>query len=78
MKKSENAPFSENEKTVSFLHSERDQKIKDNACYIKKAGEGGESALHYASELRKAALSDRNFIIMDYEKTIVSIINMLL
>ena len=82
MEKSANAPFSETEKTVIFLHPavsfEIDQKIKDDSYCIKKAGEGGEAALHYVSEMRKAAVSDKNFIIMDYDKTIVFIINMLL
>ena len=82
MKKSDNAPFSETEKTVIFLHPavsfEIDQKIKDDAYRIKKAGEGGEAIPYYVSELRKAALSDKNFIIIDYEKTIVFFINTLL
>jgi len=82
MEKSANSPFSETEKTVIFLHSEVsfeiDQKIKDDAFYIKKEGEGGEAALHYVRELRKAALSGKNFIIIEYEKLIGLIINTLL
>ena len=81
MKKTDNAPFTETEKTVIFLHQavsfEIDQKIKDDAYYIKKAGEGAEAIPYFVSELRKAALSDRNFIITDYDKRIVFIINML-
>ena len=79
MEKSDNSPFSETEKTVIFLHSEVsfeiDQKIKDDAYYIKKAGEDEVAALHYVRELRKAALSDKNFIIMYYEKLIGFLIN---
>ena len=82
MENTANAPFSETEKTVIFLHSavsfEIDQKIKDDAYCIMKAGEGEEAVLHYVSELRKAALSDRNFIIMDYEYIIGFLINMLM
>lgn len=82
MEKSANAPFSETEKTVIFLHSEVsfeiDQKIKDNAYCIEKAEEGEVAAIHYVRELRKAALSDKNFIIMHYEKVIGFIINILL
>ena len=82
MEKSDNSPFSETEKTVIFLHSEVsfeiDQKIKDDAYYIKKAGEDEVAALHYVRELRKAALSDKNFIIMYYEKLIGFLINILL
>ena len=77
MENTANAPFNETEKTVIFPHSavsfELDQKVKDDAYSINKAGEGAEAIPYYVSELRKAALSDRNFIIIDYEKTIVKI-----
>jgi len=86
MKNDENKIFSETEKTVIFIHAANqfimDNTITSEAIYIRLADEelrGTErSEPYYLEELRKAARSDKNYIIMEFDPFICDLVDKLI
>ena len=79
MKNNPNLILNETKKTVIFIHSQNqftvDESIMKEAVYIKLAKEGlrgtEKSKPYYIAELRKAAKTDKPFVVMEYEPFIV-------
>jgi len=86
MKNEENRVLSETEKTILFIHGAVhltiDGSITADAYYIKQAKQElkgtGESIFYYLHEIREAAKSDKNYLIMEYEPVIGETIEALL
>ena len=85
-KKNANWVFSETKKKIIFIHSAMqitiDESITVNAVYIKPAKEewkgSGINLLYYADEMRRAAGSDKKYLIMEYEPIIGEMIEALM
>jgi len=80
-----NKVFGETEKTIIFIHTANlfiiDGTITAEAVYIKQAEEGygtERSEPYYLDELRKAAATDKDFIIMEYDPFICDVIENLI
>ena len=75
MKNNPNNIFSETKKVIIFIHSENqfiiDESVMSEAVYIKLAKEGirgtEKSRAYYLAELRKAAKTDKPYIVMEFE-----------
>ena len=86
MKNTENKVFSDTAKTVIFTHPAVqftiDETLKAEAVYIKKPKKdrkkSGKSLIYYAQEMREAAKTDKNYLIMEYEPLIGTLIEVLM
>ena len=86
MKKDENMIFSQTIKTVIFIHTANhlviDSNIMADASYIKLAKEGLRetegSEPYYLNEMRKAAKTDKKFIIMEFDPFICDLVERLI
>jgi len=86
MKDTENKVFSDTAKTVIFTHPAVrftiDETLKAEAVFIKKAKndqkKNGESLIYYAEEMRAAAKTDKQYLIMEYEPLIGTLIEVLM
>ena len=82
MKNTENKVFSDTAKTVIFIHPAVqftiDEKLNAKALYIKKAKKdrkkSGKSRMYYAEQMREAAKTDKDYLIMEYEPVIGELI----
>ena len=82
MKNNENLIFEEAEKTVLFIHSANqfiiDETVTAEAVYIKMAKEGlrgtEKSEPYYLEEMRKAAKTDKKYLIMEFDPFICDFI----
>ena len=86
MKNEENRVLNETEKTVIFIHGAVhfviDGSVISDAYHIKEARqelkETGESIFYYLSEMRAAARSGKEYLIMEYEPVIGATIEAML